>query len=511
MDFSGSNTDEKSFQAPAWIRTTARRTEKLAGVTPDVLATRLREISQIAPNGEDEQRRKCLLQERFAELGAAKHLELSRRAQEPEVARAGPEERHARKEQVRKTKMKEKTEKEANLKEITVRPCAVFAESSTAGALRESRLSTVAPSSCAMDMSGALFNKTDTGTSKVNSTPSNDLPVCPDEIDQYPIRQTLPKWYTSISVKHPRMEALGKKRPQELTLLDALKSCIQQCLAASPTHLATLHDNLRDFVHKAEILLPITPFVIRKANMLAPASGLPLIFSAQSTFPSDLQADSYQLYTRWCKGDFDQNILRGIETGKVESRTSDRISSAYRKKFPASARYYGQGDLVQGQWWPTQLCTVRDGAHGAPQGGIYGEKDGAGAYSIVLSGKYGCLDEDEGDVIYYSGTEGKNYTPTDNTLHLLKSLETGNPVRVLRSHQLAKKNPYRPEKGFRYDGLYTVIGVNVTDREKAMHRFKLVRCEGQPEIRYQGKSKRPTIWEVEAFEKLRKTVGFGGA
>jgi hypothetical protein len=49
-------------------------------------------------------------------------------------------------------------------------------------------------------------------------------------------------------------------------------------------------------------------------------------------------------------------------------------------------------------------CTVRDGVHGAAQGGIYG-KAGKGAYSIVLSGGNHYSDVNKGDTIWYSGTD----------------------------------------------------------------------------------------------------------
>jgi hypothetical protein len=197
--------------------------------------------------------------------------------------------------------------------------------------------------------------------------------------------------------------------------------------------------------------------------------------------------------------------MRGIKT-VTKDRDADRIDEKYKKKFPGDAKYYGEGDLVLGQWWPTQLCTVRDGAHGAAQGGIFGERE-KGAYSIVLSGGSGYHDKDDGDVIVYSGTEGKNCTPTENTLHLVKSSELGNPVRVIRSAQQNKSIVYRPEVGLRYDGLYVVKGYSITDHEKQIHKFTLVREDGQEPIRYEGKAKRPTEYEEQEFLRLRERFG----
>ena len=496
-------TEADAFGVPAWMLAAAQHAEKMADIAPGALAKRMQETrAQIEANTEEHQKQMRLLGEKLSELGTVQDFNVFKGVRQLEEIGAAeqakiaafevrpavittqpkirkrkilvqkPEERRIMKDQVRKMQMKEVIEKEKGLKGEPV--SAVFAESSTTGGSREHGTKTTATS-----RGPGATDKSDVNANKFGTVPPNDLVVPADGKEQYPIRPKLPEWYTCISLKHTKMEALAKKRPQELTTLDALKSCIKQCQTAkSPTQLAPLFDDLRDYIHKAEIALPVTEFLLRKANMLSPTIGLPLIFTASSTaFPDDLKADSYQLYTRWYKGDFNPDLLRGIETSKEKNRTSDRISLAYRAQFPNSAKYYGQGDLVPGQWWPTQLCTVRDGAHGSSQGGIFGEKD-RGAYSIVLSGGHSTTDHDAGTTIEYSGTAGSNFCPTDVTLHMLHSHKIKNPIRVLRSAQLPKTNPYRPEKGIRYDGLYVVTDVVVTHQGTAMHRFRLERCEG---------------------------------
>ncbi|KAI9874521.1 MAG: hypothetical protein M1823_007665, partial [Watsoniomyces obsoletus] len=142
----------------------------------------------------------------------------------------------------------------------------------------------------------------------------------------------------------------------------------------------------------------------------------------------------------------------------------------------------------------------------APQGGISGEKE-KGAYSIVLSGG-SYHDKDDGDVIEYSGTDGKNYTPTEVTQYMITSATLGNVIRVIRSSQLQKgKSKYRPELGLRYDGLYKIKNYQLVEKEKQRYQFRLERCEGQDPIRSEDNAaRRPTIFEVEEFEKLRTKV-----
>jgi hypothetical protein len=324
---------------------------------------------------------------------------------------------------------------------------------------------------------------------------------------QYPTALALPKWYTNISDTNFNTKKISKHRPPALTSLEALKNCIGRAeIEPKRDKLGPLFDELRDHVHKAEIKLQVDCYILKKARILNPENGLPRIFKEQARFPSDLKADSYHLYKRWLKEDFEQNILRGIVTIKGKDRNGDRIDTAYRSKHPVNAKYYGQGDLVLGQWWPTQLCTVRDGAHGTPQGGIFGEKD-KGAYSIVLSGG-GYHDKDDGDVIEYSGTDGKNFTPTEVTQQMITSATLGNDIRVIRSSQLQKgKSKYRPQLGLRYDGLYRIMSYELVDKEKQRYQFRLERCPGQHPIRYEeNAARRPTIFEVEEFERLRTKI-----
>ncbi|KZM28061.1 hypothetical protein ST47_g816 [Ascochyta rabiei] len=336
----------------------------------------------------------------------------------------------------------------------------------------------------------------------------------------YPTRRTWPAWYTSISSSAQGMIQLDRRRPQELAAIDALKDCIRRCeQEQNEIKLNKEYNDLRHHVHKAEIKLDMDRFKVKKTRILTEA-GLPRIFKEGTNFPRDLQADAWYLYERWMNEDFEQNILRGIVTVKGKDRNGDRLDRAYTTKHPRVPKFFGDEGVVLGQWWPSQLCTVRDGVHGAAQGGkvclaptnssadsqagIYGDKD-KGAYSIVLSGG-GYHDQDDGDTIEYSGTDGKDYQATDATLSMIKSAELGNHIRVIRSSQLLKSNRYRPSCGLRYDGLYQVKSYKELDNKKRTYRFHLVRIPGQEPIRFDGDAKRPTVFEEEAYDKCKGKI-----
>jgi hypothetical protein len=124
----------------------------------------------------------------------------------------------------------------------------------------------------------------------------------------------------------------------------------------------------------------------------------------------------------------------------------------------------------------------------------------------VLSGGGGYHDQDDGNSIEYSGTDGKYFKATDATLSMIKSAELGNHIRVIRSSQLPLKNKYRPKCGLRYDGLYQIKSYKENDIEKMSYRFHLERVPGQHPFRFEGEQKRPTIYEEEAYAKCKGRI-----
>jgi hypothetical protein len=181
----------------------------------------------------------------------------------------------------------------------------------------------------------------------------------------FPARSQLPNWHNSISQQKLMWLERKRPRPQELAAIDALKACIGRC---EKNRLTKDFKDLHDHVHKAEIMLRMDKFKVRKTRILT-EDGLPRIFGEAADFPWDLKADAWHLYERWVAEDFDNDILRGIITVKAKDRNGDRLDRTYRNKHPRDPKVFGDNGAVLGQWWPSQLCAVRDGIHGAPQAG----------------------------------------------------------------------------------------------------------------------------------------------
>ncbi|KAK8180812.1 PUA-like domain-containing protein [Phyllosticta citribraziliensis] len=318
-----------------------------------------------------------------------------------------------------------------------------------------------------------------------------------------------PAWYTSIKPQ----EWQSRSRHAGYTGVDAKLSKIKRLIRDCAEKKLDAFDDIRKELHQLAFL-EVNKIVVRKTQMLHEDTGLPQLFAAEYSkgvdYPWDIQADALELYNRWCLQIFSTDLLRGIvKSQKAHNRSTDRIEPGFPGK--SGAAYYGQGDLVNGQWWPTQLCTVRDGAHGSTQGGIYSVK-GKAAFSIIVSGGSQYNDRDEGHELRYSGTNSTDGKYTENTQSLILSVEDKKPVRVIRSHNIHKgASKYRPARGFRYDGLYDVVGYQVVDESKKACLFHMVRRPDQDPIRAEGKAMRPTEEEIAEYDKIKKELNSVGS
>ncbi|KAF2236150.1 hypothetical protein EV356DRAFT_86905 [Viridothelium virens] len=312
-----------------------------------------------------------------------------------------------------------------------------------------------------------------------------------------------PDWYVGTKTKSGQARAQPGRR-ELLERLKQIRPLIAKCREKSPE----AFNRMREYLHDMAFEYGIDEGILKDAKMLDNESGLPQVFDVDF-FPFDVKADAEELYIKWCKRDFDVNLFRGIEFGRRQkgNHGADSFKEDYSKK---GADIFGDNDLVNGQWWPTQLTTVRDGAHGVPQGGIYGSRK-KGAYSIVMSHGYKD-DVDEGHDVWYCGTnidkgapDGRGAEATANTEAMITSVKTGVAVRVLRSHNMPANSQFRPQCGFRYDGLYTVVSYEILDVERAIHRFHLRRRPRQMPIRFKGPEARPTDQEKREYENDKRT------
>ncbi|KAF2091260.1 hypothetical protein K490DRAFT_54154 [Saccharata proteae CBS 121410] len=340
------------------------------------------------------------------------------------------------------------------------------------------------------------------GDKPKNQSLESDSPVL--ELTGPATKRTPPEWYDNIPTKRFKQpNNVPGARAKEVRL-SQIKDFIAACKAGpSPIGLVELLDKIREELHLLAFM-EVDELMVRKKQMLHNASGLPQIFdpaySGGVEYPADIRSDALEQYVRWASRVFSVELLRGT----VEITKKGRKIRCLEPGYPGRmlANYYGEGNLINGQWWPTQLCTVRDGAHGATQGGIFASQ-GKPAYSVVVAGGGGYKDVDEGEDIWYSGTDSKDGKVTENTASLIENVKNKVPVRVIRS-QNGKNPTFRPTFGYRYDGVYDVLGFEVLDSRRQTYLFHLRRTPGQDPIRYKGLAKRPTAEEEHFYTMERE-------
>lgn len=317
---------------------------------------------------------------------------------------------------------------------------------------------------------------------------------------------TAPDWYSRIN-----LEKIKIKNRSTLVRLTRITELIR---AAKKEHRGSkeVFEKIRDEIHDLEFIA-VSPDLLRKANLLDNERGIPQLFhpdfKGSLQVPWDIESDTLELYYKWTQRIFTPDLLRGIDAQPKPIDKSDRKGWSIKSE-KLSALYFGNGTIVNGQWWPRQICAVRDGAHGAMIAGITGIK-GEGAVSVVMSGaEYNEDDEDNGEDVWYCGTASNDPSgPTEATNYLILSLESQRPVRLMRSSNIPN-SPFKPSYGFRYDGLYDVVEKELISKVRQHYRFRLVRQRGQPPIRHKGVEARPTPQEIEALQKLERDLGVRG-
>ncbi|KAK5711080.1 hypothetical protein LTR17_018580 [Elasticomyces elasticus] len=334
-------------------------------------------------------------------------------------------------------------------------------------------------------------------TEKVRKSKSTrETPVLA-EISERP-----PAWYQALQVVQRRGNA---DEASASPLIESLKDYIRKC--KSGVDLQATFQKIRDTLHKL-VFEKVTGQLLRNRRILHDKDGLPQIFETRHAggvvYPWDIKADAEELYNKWCLQDFETDLLRGIVRGvpasKNAEKTVDHIDDKYKGR--ASWKFHGNGLLLNGQWWPTQLTAVRDGAHGATIAGISGAV-GEGAYSCVMSGGNGYDDEDNEDWVLYCGTDSKDGKITDATLRMLESKENGKPVRFIRSHNL--HSPFAPEIGF--SKVVSSKNLDGSTSIRQRHQFRLERLPDQTPIRGTEPEKRPTAQEVHAHKSDKRLRG----
>ncbi len=144
-------------------------------------------------------------------------------------------------------------------------------------------------------------------------------------------------------------------------------------------------------------------------------------------------------------------------------------------------------NIPEGHWFEGRKEMMPSSFHRQWGAGIDGNAT-EGVSAIVLSGGYED-DEDNGEEIIYTGAGGnkdgkqvEDQSWTKQNAGLLKSMDEGFPVRVIRGH--THKSDYSPKTGYTYAGLYSVSNAwEETGRSGyKICRFKLLHIESNGSV-----------------------------
>jgi len=194
-----------------------------------------------------------------------------------------------------------------------------------------------------------------------------------------------PEWYQRLDKSKTRDKNTSSTADMKL---GQLKSRISEFKREAEKGLTTTADpkkyeELIQILHEA-MFYDVSAQLVRNHFLLHTGAGLPVLFDSESskgmTFPLYIKADAEELYHKWWHKNFKPDLLHNLKPDPKSK--SLRIEPGYTK--PTEGAAHGNNGLVNGQWWPLQICLVRDGAHSDMQGGISGRTN-LGAWSIVLS------------------------------------------------------------------------------------------------------------------------------
>lgn len=173
------------------------------------------------------------------------------------------------------------------------------------------------------------------------------------------------EWYERIDMKQ-------KFARSDLESLKYLKSLIRTCEGDAGkdgnSELQATFLRLRRRLHQMEFYDFLSGVLVKRSKLLED-EGLPSIFNGSNgvQYPWDIRADSLSLYLRWLAGVIDPHLLRGIDTKSYKAANGKETKCRCLQKnyeIRVSCNYIGAGGLQNGQWWPLQICAMRDGAHG---------------------------------------------------------------------------------------------------------------------------------------------------
>ena len=170
----------------------------------------------------------------------------------------------------------------------------------------------------------------------------------------------------------------GSKR--EFELVDwILLTLLGKCPMARRPY--AFPDDIQEQATIVTLMLDDLPRPATPVPVTLPASTSPMPISHHTGRP---KKGSVRHRRPFADDPFTTTLMYNISLtgGRGDGRRAYAIRDLTQKR---PANVVGHNGISIGQWWPFRVCMIRDGAHGASQGGIDGGEK-SGAYAIVVAG-----------------------------------------------------------------------------------------------------------------------------
>lgn len=189
---------------------------------------------------------------------------------------------------------------------------------------------------------------------------------------------------TTVSVRNVRSAGPKVSRSDRLALVSSAE-LIERILKKFDSYRRNQTDKeyqqdlkkLRDSIH----LLPFSNVDRDNVRSSGIRKALVRIVEAAHELPADIVLDAESILTRWRNEDFDPALLKGIELSQTIKRgagggsRNTKRNTHYKLEdnypFKKNPHVPGHNGLTIGDWWPLQICALRDGAHGEMEAGRF--------------------------------------------------------------------------------------------------------------------------------------------
>lgn len=189
---------------------------------------------------------------------------------------------------------------------------------------------------------------------------------------------------TTVSVRNVRSAGPKVSRSDRIALVSSAE-LIERTLKKFTSNYSQRAQEYQQDLQKLRACIHLLPFSnVDRDNVRSSGIRKALIALTSGEYerlklPIDITLDAESILTKWRNADFDPALLKGIELSQTVKRgagggkkntkrnTHYKLEDGY--PFKKNPQVVGHNGLIIGDWWPLQICALRDGAHGEMEAG----------------------------------------------------------------------------------------------------------------------------------------------